>query len=100
VVITEGVLGSWVYSKDGTAFHQPAFLLDNTIDTTGCGDCFHGAFLYGLLHKMGLHETARLASAVAALNSLKPGGRQGLPTLDSVNDFLLQHSETIIPNAG
>jgi sulfofructose kinase len=93
VVITEGVQGSWIYSKDGTSFHQPAFLLDKTIDTTGCGDSYHGAFLYGLLRKMGLRETARMASAVAALNSLKPGGRLGLPTLDIVYDFLNHNSE-------
>jgi sugar/nucleoside kinase (ribokinase family) len=87
-VITDGVQGSWVYSRDGKAFHQPAYLLSGVVDTTGCGDSYHGAFLFGLLQGMGLEETASFASAVAALNSQRLGGRGGLPTLEQVTAFL------------
>jgi sulfofructose kinase len=90
VVVTDGTRGSWVLSQDGHAFHQPAYLLPEVVDTTGCGDSYHGAFLFGLLQGMGLQQTASFASAVAALNSQALGGRAGLPTLQRVMTFLSQ----------
>jgi sugar/nucleoside kinase (ribokinase family) len=87
-VITDGVLGSWIYSQEGHAFHQPAYLLPSVVDTTGCGDSYHGAFLFGLVQGMGLEKTASFASAVAALNSQQLGGRGGLPTFQQVMAFL------------
>jgi sugar/nucleoside kinase (ribokinase family) len=88
VVITDGVRGSWVLERGGKIFHQPAYLLPRVVDTTGCGDCYHGAFLFGLLRGMELEKTASFASAAAALNSQHLGGRRGLPTLQQVKAFL------------
>ena len=88
VVITEGIKGSWIYPRAHQSFHQPAYLLPNVVDTTGCGDSYHGAFLFGLLKGLDLEKTASLASAVAALNSQHLGGRSGLPTYEEVNSFL------------
>ncbi len=92
VAITDGARGSWVFSKNGTRFHQPAFPV-RVVDTTGCGDCYHGAFLSGLIQGLDLPSTARLASAAAALNAQSLGGRQALPTLAQVQVFLEQHAE-------
>lgn len=83
VGITDGLNGSWIND-----FHQPAFPLENTIDTTGCGDAFHGAFLAMLAKNHPLEECARIASAAAALNAQGLGGRGGLATLDEVQDFI------------
>jgi sugar/nucleoside kinase (ribokinase family) len=88
VVVTDGRNGSWVHSRDTPALHQPAYLLPEVVDTTGCGDSYHGAFLFGLLRGMDLEETASFASAVAALNSQRLGGRAGLPNLGQVSAFL------------
>lgn len=88
VGITDGVNGSWIRHKDGTCFHQPAFLQEHVVDTTGCGDSYHGAFLYGLVKKMSLAQAAQLASAVAALNTQTLGGRVGLPDLAAAQAFL------------
>jgi sugar/nucleoside kinase (ribokinase family) len=88
VAITDGVRGSWVNSQDGQYFHQPAYRLPTVVDTTGCGDAYHGAFLFGLLQGLPLDETASFASAVAALNSQRLGGRAGLPTREQVEAFL------------
>ena len=92
VVITDGVKGSWIYHQQGQPFHQPAYLLPAVVDTTGCGDSYHGAFLFGLVKGLDLEQTAALASAVAALNSQGLGGRGGLPTLDQVTKFLSERS--------
>jgi sulfofructose kinase len=95
VVITSGIKGSWIFLKAGEWFHQPAFLTPATKDTTGCGDSYHGAFLFGLSRNLDLRKTARIASAVATLNSLQLGGRKGLPDLQRVNNFLASQSTGI-----
>jgi sugar/nucleoside kinase (ribokinase family) len=90
VVITDGTQGSWIHGRHEPPFAQPAFRMSPVVDTTGCGDSFHGAFLFGLLQGMGLHATARFASAVAALNTQALGGRAGLPTRAQVEAFLAE----------
>jgi sulfofructose kinase len=87
-VVTDGIHGSWISTKDGLSFHQPAFLFPKTVDTTGCGDSYHGAFLFGLLKGFAVEKTAALASAVAAINSQQLGGRSGIPKLDKVIKYL------------
>lgn len=94
VVITDGPKGSWIYSIDGRSFHQPAYLLPKVVDTTGCGDSYHGGFLFGLVRGWELEKTASWASAVAALNSQHLGGRAGLPTFEQVEEFLSKPSAT------
>ena len=88
VVITDGVSGSWIYPRDGKCFHQPAYLFPKTVDTTGCGDGYHGAFLFGMLRGLELENTAAHAASAAALNSQRLGGRAGLPSLEEVKSFL------------
>ena len=95
VAITDGARGSWVLARDGRFFHQPAYLFPSAVDTTGCGDSYHGAFLFGLLRGLTLEKTAALASAVAALNSQAIGGRGGLPTYAQVVAFLDGLAESI-----
>jgi sulfofructose kinase len=47
VVITCGVAGSRFVGADQMVNHQPAFKV-RAIDTTGCGDVFHGAYAAAL----------------------------------------------------
>jgi sulfofructose kinase len=67
VVITDGVRGSWSYPREGEWFHQPAYRLPNVVDTTGCGDSYHGAFLFGLLKGMELEQIARASTLFSSL---------------------------------
>lgn len=92
VGITDGTRGSWIFPAGESPFHQPAFLLPTVVDTTGCGDSYHGAFLFGLLRGLDLRQSAALASAVAALNTQHLGGRAGLPSYEQVTAFLKQFS--------
>jgi sugar/nucleoside kinase (ribokinase family) len=87
-IVTNGANGSWVCTKDGLSFHQSAFHFPKTIDTTGCGDSYHGAFLVGLLKGFTAEKSAILASAVAGMNSQHLGGRTGIPTFDEVINYL------------
>ncbi len=88
VAITDGARGSWVHAPPEPLFHQPAYRVPQLVDTTGCGDAYHGAFLFGLLQTWDLRRTAAFASACAALNGQHLGGRRGLPSKAEVEAFL------------
>jgi ribokinase len=83
--ITLGGRGSMTFSKDGF-FATPAFKVD-IVDTTGAGDVFHGAYIYGLLRKWDLRKVVRFAAAVAALKCTQIGGRRGIPSLRTALRF-------------
>jgi sugar/nucleoside kinase (ribokinase family) len=85
-VVTVGSGGSY-YLADGKVCHCPAFKV-SVVDTTGCGDSFHGAFAFALARGYDVHECVRFSSAVAALKATKLGGRTGLPRLAEVEAFL------------
>jgi len=85
--VTCGVAGSYSLQPGGDLLHQPAFDLP-VIDTTGCGDVFHGGYLYGLLQNWALPRILRFAAACAALKAGSPGGRSGIPDLRRVEQLL------------
>jgi ribokinase len=84
--VTAGAQGAWFVTAD-EEFHQPAFAVE-TVDTTGAGDAFHGAYAYAMAHGWAARRSARFAAAVAGMKCRKVGGRTGLPTLGEVEDFL------------
>lgn len=86
VVVTLGEKGCAGVSEDGY-FEVPAFQVD-VVDTTGAGDVFHGAFIYGLLQEWDARRCARFASAVAAIKCTRQGGRAAIPDLPTVERFL------------
>jgi sugar/nucleoside kinase (ribokinase family) len=89
VVVTCGGDGCWYAgaSADGRPRHQPAFPVA-TVDTTGCGDVFHGAYASALARDLDLDERIRFASAAAALKATRRGGQAGIPTLQETEAFL------------
>ncbi|MBV9298540.1 MAG: ribokinase, partial [Verrucomicrobia bacterium] len=84
LVVTDGVHGSWALSATGV-LHQPAFAV-TAVDTTGCGDAFHGAYAAGVLGGLGLRCRLEFAAWVAAQVALGLGGRSHLPTRDSLRN--------------
>ena len=89
VAVTCGADGSWFLSSEepSVVYHQPAFAVA-VVDTSGCGDVFHGAYAAALSEGMGMRERMRMASAVAALKARKPGGQEGIPGRAEADDFL------------
>ncbi|MHC9543755.1 MAG: carbohydrate kinase family protein [Vulcanimicrobiota bacterium] len=86
VCITQGERGSAAL-VNGRVYHQKAFPV-NVVDTTGCGDAFHGGLIYGILQEWPSERQLEFASAVAALKCRARGGRTGLPTVPEVEEFL------------
>ncbi|NIA30364.1 MAG: hypothetical protein GWP06_10700 [Actinobacteria bacterium] len=84
--VTCGERGSYFASSDGI-YHQPAFPV-NAVDTTGAGDVFHGAALYGILEGWTVQQTASFASAAAALACTKMGGKTGISDFSEIKGFL------------
>jgi len=83
IATTLGALG--VLAWDGARFILcPGFRV-NTADTTGAGDIFHGAFLYGLVRGMGLKETLEFSCAAAALNCTAIGARGRVATIREID---------------
>ena len=86
-VVTAGSLGCWYMVQEGDLRHAPAFKVQ-VVDTTGCGDVFHGAYAASIALNEDVHTAIRVASATAALKATQPGGRSGIPRRDTVDRFL------------
>jgi sulfofructose kinase len=89
VIITRGEKGCAGLTEKGM-FELPAYQVD-VVDTTGCGDTFHGAFALALARKQSVIEAAKFASAAAALCATQLGGRAGIPTAEQLEQFLSKH---------
>jgi len=94
VVVTAGVDGCWFacdeHSDAGaTVHHCPAFDV-TTVNTNGCGDVFHGAYVAALVRGDSASERIRFASAAAALMASRQGGQADIPMKREVEQFLEQ----------
>ena len=56
----------------------------NTVDTTGAGDIFRGAFIYALLRGDTPREVVRFANAAAALSCTRIGAMSSIPSLEEI----------------
>lgn len=84
LVITLGKHGS-VYEENGKLFIMPALKVD-ALDTTGAGDIFHGAFMYGLINKMSLTEIIRLSTVTAGLSTKYIGVQNSILSLEEIKE--------------
>ncbi len=91
IVITLGIKGGLGWDR-GKVLAQAAFPV-HAVDTTGAGDVYHGAYIYGLLQGWSMKACMRFASATSALKCRAMGARAGIPTLPQVTAFLETHPE-------
>ena len=86
VVITQGAAGS-IGFDGGEIIRQPAFHV-KTVDTTGAGDVYHGAYIYRFLTGAGMSECMKFASAAAAFKCTISGNLKGVPNLEQVLEIM------------
>ncbi len=86
LIVTRGEKGVW-YWEDGKVKKLPAFKVIAK-DTTGAGDVFHGAFLYGYLQEWSLQRSIQFGQAASALKVQHLGARQGIPSQKLIERFL------------
>lgn len=72
-VITRSEEGALAY--DGSDFFEIDPVLTKAVDSTGAGDMFAGAFLYGINHGMSFQQAGDLASAASSAVVSKFGPR-------------------------
>ena len=73
---------------NGKVVDFPAFKAPKVVDTTGCGDVFHGAFLNAYVSGMEIRTCIRFASAAASIKCAFPGGRAGIPDRSTVLEII------------
>jgi sugar/nucleoside kinase (ribokinase family) len=89
-VVTLGDRGAIAGGRGGV-IESPAFQVAAR-DTTGAGDVFHAAFIWGLLEGLSEARILQAANAAAAMNCRALGAQGGLPSRAELEDFL-QHGE-------
>jgi len=97
-VITAGEKGCWFKEYNKPVLYLRAFPI-TAVDTTGCGDVFHGAYAAAILRGSSIEIAVLQAAAAAAIKATQPGGRQGIPNLVELQHFISKnndvHSEEI-----
>lgn len=82
VIVTLGERGA-MYAVDDQIKISPALKM-NSIDKTGSGDIFSGAFCYGIASKWNLEKSIKFGNIAAGLSTEKIGTRLSVPKLDEV----------------
>jgi sulfofructose kinase len=82
LAVTLGAQGAMAALGD-ECIRFPAVSL-HPVDTTGAGDIFHGAFIYGLLQNWPLSNIMAFANAAAGLKCMKMGARNGIAPLQTI----------------
>jgi len=83
VVVTRGAAGAIAVSRK------------QTVDTTGAGDCFNGAFIAALLEGRSLMQATRFACAAASISVTAIGARSGFPDREAVSALLAAPDQSI-----
>lgn len=85
IVITLEEHGA-LYKVDNQIKIMPG-LKCQAVDTTGAGDIFHGAFVYGIANNFDMEKTITIANIAGGLSVQKIGSRLSIPTLSEVLDY-------------
>jgi sugar/nucleoside kinase (ribokinase family) len=97
VCVTLGARGAMLLA--GNTVHREPGIAVKTVDTTGAGDVFRGAFIYALLRGDAPRDILRFANAAGALSCTREGAIGGVPGVLEVEALLAaaQHRGTDAP---
>lgn len=87
VVLTDGTRGSYGCVTPGEVVHVPAYAVA-AVDTTGCGDAFHGGYAWSLVSGAGIIQRLTVASAAAAVLAGLPAGAMRVPSREAIADLV------------
>lgn len=83
LVLKMGSKGCRIYQKGKEPFEQPPYRV-HSVDPTGAGDSFDGAFLSALTEGKPVQECAEIAAAAGALNVMEFGPMEGKINQDNI----------------
>lgn len=79
--------------SDGCAYRNAEGVIEiipsikvNTVDTTGAGDIFHGAFAYGISKEWPMEKILKYSNAAGALSVTQKGGRNSIFSLKEMEE--------------
>lgn len=86
LVLTQGAQGGILLDEQGMRRYDcyPVQVLDSN----GCGDTFHGAFVAGKIQGLSNDDACKYASAAAAIKCTRLGARYGMPNDEECRRFL------------
>jgi sulfofructose kinase len=90
VAMTLGKDGAIAMTAGGDVVESPGYDVA-AVDTTGAGDVFHGAFIYGLLEGWSIERTLDFSNAAAAVNCTTTGARGGPRGVDEILELMKRH---------
>lgn len=93
VVLKMGERGAFLAESNGNRTFIPAYAV-KAVDTTAAGDAFNGAFAVGLMLGKSSKESARFASAVAAISVTRHGAQPSMPSAEEVERFIEEQAVT------
>lgn len=80
--------GDGAVGYDGRNFIHMGSIQVPVVDTTGAGDNYHGAFLYGMGRGWSMERCMGFAGIFASLTCREIGGRKGIPSLGEVMKYM------------
>jgi len=89
-VVTAGAQGCWYCLQGDAVYHVPALKV-KVVDTTGCGDVFHGAYAASIASGEDIHRAIRVATITAGIKASCPGGRSGIPSRAKVEEVFINN---------
>lgn len=91
-VVTAGERGCWyACAATGDVVHHVPACSVPVVDTTGCGDVFHGAYATILARGEGVARAVTVATVAAGLKATQPGGRSGIPDWETIERYLVSN---------
>jgi ribokinase len=93
VIIKQGSQGSSFLHNDNL-INVPAFPVKSVIDTTGAGDLFDAAFIYGLMQSDSISRAVQIANLVASYAVQKRGTCESYPERRAVDWEQLEKRKT------
>ncbi|MBU8906214.1 sugar kinase [Desertibacillus haloalkaliphilus] len=91
IIIKLGSQGAYVHTSDEKAYVE-GFPVEQVVDPVGAGDGFAAGVISGILRQESLQQVVKRANAIGAMVVRMKGDFEGLPTYQSVEQFMTPSS--------
>ncbi len=90
LVLKRGSKGSTIYPRNGEPVSMGVYSVES-VDATGAGDSYDGAFISALAEGKTLEEAARMGAAAGALNIMAFGPMEGNISRETIEEIIAQN---------